>query len=56
MLITPVVNYQNTQDPQSWISDMNSQEMANQLNNRLLGLLNEREQLSSNAASIENSE
>ena len=36
-LITPMMT-QNQQDPQSWISDMNSHEMANQLNTRLEAL------------------
>lgn len=31
------------QDPQSWISDMNSHEMADQLNARLQALLRERD-------------
>ena len=33
----------NQQDPQSWISDMNSREVANELNNRLQALMIEQE-------------
>lgn len=37
-IITPLMTA-NTQDPQSWTSDMNSQEVAGQLNQRLLDLV-----------------
>ena len=42
-IITPLMQ-QNMQDPQSWISDMNSHELANQLNLRLVALAADRQE------------